>query len=133
MKYALVLMVVTLVALFLWNICFPRIDASYATRGYVRYHYGSKSIDVPVKGDDLAVLKEILAGRSYKDSPSCGFDTDVSIKLTDGRHSVVFCPACDTCPKIRIGNSNRYISISRGQRKRLDAILAKYGMVFPCI
>ena len=137
MKYVIASMVVILVVglaiVLLSNIYFPRIDARYATRGYVRYHYGGKDIDAQVDNDDLAVLKDILAGRSYRDSPSCGFDADVSIRLTDGRKSVVLCPACDTCPKIRIGDSDRYISISKEQRERLDALLARYGMVFPCM
>lgn len=114
-------------------ICFPRIDAKFATSASLRYHYAEKSIDTKVTDSDLKDLKEILVGRSHPDSPSCGFDTDVSITLTDGRKSITLCPACDRCGIIRIGNTNRYIGISDEQRKRLDAILAKYGMLFPCV
>lgn len=133
MKYALIIVFIVLAIVSLWNIFFPRVDASFATKGYVRFHHGDKHIDAVVSDDDLKVLKKILVGRSYKDDPSCGFGVDVSIRLTDGRQSVTFCPACDSCPKIRIGNSNRYISISKAQRDQLDAILARYGMVFPCV
>lgn len=135
MKYRVILiLVVVLAGIALLNfVCFPRIDAGFATSASLRYHYGGKAIDAKVvDANDLRSLKQILAGRRYMDSPACGFSADVSITLTDGRKSITFCPACDTCATIRIGNSGRYIDIPDKQRKRLDMILAKYGMLFPC-
>ena len=128
-----VILLIGLGVFVLFSVYLPRINTGFATEGYVRYHYGNKAIDAQIDDDDLAALKDILVGRPYTDNPSCGFDSDVSIRLTDGRKSIVFCPACDTCPKLRIGDSDRYISISKERKKRLYAILAKYGMVFPCI
>lgn len=134
MKYIVsVIVAIGLGVFILFSVYFPRINASFATKGYVRYHYGNKAIDVQVDDDDLAALKAILVGRSYTDSPSCGFDSDVSIRLADGQKSIVFCPACDTCPKFRIDDSDRYISTSEEQRERFDAIVARYGMTFPCM
>lgn len=109
------------------------IDTSFATSATLKYHYDNKAIDVKAKNNDLRALKEILRGYSYSDNPACGFTTDVSITLTDGQKSLVFCPACDGCHIIQIHSTNKYIGISKQQRKQLNGILAKYGMVFPCI
>lgn len=135
MKHKLILISAILIAglAILFFICFPRVDAKFATSASLRYHYAGKSIDTKVTDSDLRDLKEILVGRSYPDSPACGFSADVAITLTDGNRSMTFCPACDTCSVIRIGNTNRYIGIRDDQRKRLDAILAKYSMIFPCV
>lgn len=112
-----------------------RIDANFATEAKLRYHYNGKSIDVKISNRDLTALKGMLVGLAYFESgKSCGYDCDVSITLTDGRKSIVFCPACDTCASFRVGRSgHRYISVSHEQRKRFDAIVAKYGMRFPCV
>lgn len=135
MKHKLILISAILIAGLanLFFICFPRVDASFSTSASLRYHYAEKSVDMKVTESDLKDLKEILVGRSYPESPSCGFNADISITLTNGIKSITFCPACDTCSVIRIGNTNRYIGIRDDQRKRLDAILAKYGMLFPCV
>lgn len=112
---------------------FPLVDVGFATKGYVRFHYADKSIDAQLSKEDLEEIKDMLVRRSFVDSPACGFSTDVSIRLTDGQRSIVFCPACDTCATLQIGDSNRYISVSEKQRDRLDRILAKYGVCFPCV
>jgi len=111
-----------------------RVDTSFASRVYLRYHYLDKAIDVKITdASDVAVLKAIINGRSYRDNPACGFTSDVSITFSDGRKSLVFCPACDGCPVLQIGGTDRYISISKSNRNRLHAIVRKYGMTFPCV
>ncbi len=129
--------IVLIVAVFIWlaarGYYFPRVDAGFATSASLRFHYGSKAIDARITdANDLRVLKETLRGRIYPDNPSCGFTTDTSITLTDGRRSITFCPACDGDAPMRIGESQRYLEIPGRQRKRLDTVLSKYGMSFPC-
>lgn len=133
-KYKLVLtaLIAGLAILLLVSIEFPLIDPSFATKATLRFHYVDKSIDTTMTDKDLRALKEILRGRAYRDSPACGFGIDTSITLTDGHKSITFCPACDTCTTIQIGETNRYIDISEKERSRFDRIVAKYGMTFPC-
>lgn len=135
MKHNLIFVFAILITglVILFFICFPRIDGEFATSASLRYHYAEKSIDTKVTDSDLKDLKEILVGRSYPGNPDCGFDTDISITFSYGRKNITFCPACDTCSTIQIGNTNRYLRISDDQRKRLNVILAKYGMLFPCV
>ncbi len=117
----------------LFNIAFPVVDPSFATKATLRLHYIDQSIDMTMTDGDLRALKEILRGRPFPDSPACGFGMDVSITLTDGQRSITYCPACDGDPFLRINESNRYLTISEEQRERLDKILKKYGMTFPCV
>ena len=53
--------------------------------------------------------------------------------MTDRSKSLIFCPANDGCPLLQIDDSSRYIKVSDEARTRLDDVLEKYGMAFPCI
>ena len=109
------------------------VNPSFATTAYVRFHYGGKAIDAQITdARDVGALKDILRGFSLPDEPSCGFDADIAITLTDGHRGITFCPACDACGTYRVGNTNRYIESSDAQRRRFEAIVKKYGMTFPC-
>ena len=137
MKKLLVLVFVISMALLAFHVYLfgvpKRVDASFATSAYLKYHYCGKAIDVKMKDSDLRVLKGMLLGFSYVDSPACGFDKTVSITLTNGRKSITICPACDSCGTFRIGNTDRYLEVSDEQRDRFEAIVKKYGMTFPCV
>lgn len=112
-----------------------RVDPRFATKARVKFDYINKHIDATITDpDDIKALKDILRGwKQWDPGLSCGFGEDVSITLTDGRRSITFCPACDTCACFRIGNSGWYINVSEKQRKRFEAIVKKYGMTFPCV
>jgi len=113
-----------------------RVDSSFATCAYVKFHYGDTKIDAKITNlDDIKALWEILHGFSYYEPgvPGCGYGDDVSITMTNGRRSITFCPACDACDGFRIGNSKWYIDVGSKQRRRFEAIVKKYGMTFPCI
>jgi hypothetical protein len=140
MKRRRILIFVTIVsaaagfgAWFLLSVQFPWVNASYATRGYVRFHYVDIRIDAKLRDEDVSVMKSMLVGRSFQDAPSCGFDSDISVTLTNGQKSITFCPAHDGDELFRIGDSDRYISVSPEDRRRFDAIVKKYGMTFPCV
>lgn len=107
-------------------------DTSFATEVSLKYYYGDKKIDTVVTDeDDIKIIKENLKGVSYRDNPSCGFSTDISITFSDGEEDVILCIARDSCPVARINNSNRYIEIK--DRKALEAVLEKYGFSFPSV
>lgn len=108
------------------------VDPSFATEVNLKYYYVDNEIDVKIADtDDIQKLKENLKGVSYKDSPSCGFDLNISITFSDGEKSITLCPACDDCWKARVGDSNKYIDIK--DRRVFESIVAKYGMMFPCV
>ncbi len=68
----------------------------------------------------------MLGGRTYPDSPACGFNTDDSITLTDGRTKIVLCPAEDGCATFRIGESNTYVDISEDAKEWVWALVPRY-------
>ena len=110
------------------------INSDFATEAVLTYSFTDKNILVRLTDEhDIRTLKDILKGHPMRDTPSCGFSTDVSITMTDGSKSIVFCPANDGCPLIRIGDSDRYIAITDEARARLNEVLEKYDMIFPCI
>ena len=111
------------------------INTDFATEALLEFHYEDTSISVTVTdGDDILILKQILNGRSYfRDGLHCGFTTAISVTMTNGKKSIMFCPANDGCQLLRIGTSNRYIEISLEDRARLNEVLEKYGMTFPCV
>ena len=111
-----------------------KIDSDFATKVFLEYHYVDKDISLEIADEnDILTLKLILNGQPFQDSPACGFAMDISITMTNERKSITFCPACDGCSLLRIGDSNKYIKISDEARVSLNEILKKYGMTFPCI
>lgn len=120
---------------FLANAICPRyVSAGYATKAHIRFHY-TKDIDADVTDPkDVSALKEILRGWASLENgePACGFTRDTSITLANRYRSITFCPACDTCDGVRLGNSSLYFDIGERNRRRLERIVAKYGMTFPC-
>ena len=111
-----------------------KVDADFATEATLEYHCNGKDISVKITDEsDIATLKQLLRGNTFGDSPSCGFDTAVSITMSNGERSRVFCPALDGCSLVRIGDSNRYIAITDEARSQLDTLFHKYGATFPCI
>ena len=108
------------------------IDISFATEIVLKYHYNDIKIDkVITDKNDIKILKENFKGVAYKDNPSCGFSMDISITFTDGENNIIFCPACDSCSKARVGDTKKYINIKN--RELVETIIGKYGMIFPCV
>jgi hypothetical protein len=108
------------------------LDTSFATSISLKYYYADKTIDIQITDkQDIEIIKDNLNGLLYSDNPSCGFSLDISICFTDGESNVVICPACDSCSTARIGDSDMYINIK--DRKALNTVLEKYGLMFPCV
>jgi len=112
-----------------------RVNTDFATEALLEFHYGDINISVTITDeDDILMLKQILNGRAYyRGSLHCGFIEDISITMTSGRKSIMFCPANDGCQLLRVDTSCRYIEISYEANTQLHEILGKYGMIFPCI
>jgi len=112
-----------------------KINSDFATEALLEFHYEDMNVSTAITDEeDIVILKQLLSGRSYfRDSLHCGFTTDISITMTNGRKNIIFCPANDGCQLLRIGTSGRYIETSYEAITKLHEILSKYGMVFPCV
>jgi len=125
-------LIVILIFFYRWFVM--RVNSDFATEALLEYHYSNKDISIVITDEDnMQTLKEILKGIPHMDYPSCGFSNNVSITMTNGNKRIVFCPANDTCPLLRINSSDRYIDITEDDKIRLYGVLEKYGMTFPCI
>ena len=103
------------------------VNGDFADQVSVRFAYADSDVELTITDeDDIVALKKILRGRSFEDSPACGFSNRISVTMSNGKRGVVFCPANDSCPIVRVGDSDRYIYISEEQRGILDGILGKY-------
>jgi hypothetical protein len=97
------------------------------------YNYTDTEIYINIYDkNEIMELKTLLSGNVIKDNPSCGFSENISITFI-GDKNLMLCPALDGCEKIRIDTTNKYISISKDNRKKLDAFLSKYGFKFPSV
>jgi hypothetical protein len=133
-KICIPILGIAVVLVFAWRWFTLDINTEFASEILLEYHYADKNISTQIIDEnDVLALKQILTGRSFADSPSCGFSTDISIIMNNGNESIVFCPANDGCPLLRIGDSNKYIKITDENLTSLHKVLAKYGMVFPCV
>ena len=132
MPLSLVVLIVLSILCFRWLAM--KNNSDFATEVLLEYHYVDKDISLKITDEgDILILKQILNGRSFRDTPACGFTTEISVTITDGSKSIVFCPANDGCPLLRIGESGKYIKITDKARTKLNEVLEKYGMTFPCV
>jgi len=128
------LVVLIALSIFCYRWYAMKINPDFATEVLLEYHYVDKDISVKITDDsDILKLKQMLKGRPFKDTPACGFTTEISITMTNGRKSIVFCPANDGCPLLRINDSGKYIKITDETRTKLNDLLEKYGMTLPCV
>lgn len=94
------------------------------------FRYGSSSVETQLSEQDSSYIFEILDGKElYSDSPSCGFDENVSFVINGKR----YCPACDKCCTVKDCSSGMYFEISRSERNTIEDIFSKYGGYFPCV
>lgn len=130
---SLLVVIITLSMIIIWWFTM-KINSDFATDVLLEYHYADKDISIKITDEnDILALKQILTGRPFKDNPACGFTTDISITLTNGNKSITFCPANDGCPLLRIDDLGKYIKITDEARTRLNEVVGKYGMIFPCV
>ncbi|MDR0916330.1 MAG: hypothetical protein LBN02_03985 [Oscillospiraceae bacterium] len=110
------------------------VSVRFADAVELTYIYDQKSLEsVAVDGDDAVILRRLIHGIRYKDSPSCGFTRDISIRFSDGDREITLYPALDGDPIFQIGDSDYYINITEKSKVKVDAVLAKYGFTFPAV
>jgi hypothetical protein len=137
-KIGIICTVIAVVVVIL-GICFflrGFINTNFATNFYIRVLCVESSIASTIEISDentIAELQRLLRGRKFRDSPSCGFSNDISIIAANQEKNVVFSLALDGCPKIRINNSNEYISITEEDRTLINAMFEELGVLFPFI
>ena len=111
-----------------------KVNVDFAQTVSLKHHYFDTVIDAIITDEnDVALLKRILNGRAYKESPSCGFGLSTSIAFSDEARNVFLCPARDGCPLVEVSTTKLYLRLTTEERELLDQILAKYGIFFPCI
>jgi len=122
-----------IIAVAVAQICFfaNKTDMDLAEEAEACFIYGDISRVHRLDNEELELIKDIFDGKSmYKDSPSCGFSTDISIKFNN---SQTFCIACDTCPVVYWKEENSYIRLTEKEKLRLYDLLEAYGFSFPCV
>lgn len=108
-----------------------RVELDSIATAEIVYIYGGKNISQELTEEEIQELKSLFDGkRIYRDTPSCGFSEDISIKLDA---SMTFCIARDTCPVIYWKEVDRYFKITEEEQHLLYELLEKYGVTFPCI
>ena len=89
---------------------------------------GAKFDYEPLHDEEANTIREILGGKNtfYDSGLSCPFYEEVSIKIGND----IFMPACDDCDIVKVNNSYN-ISISDGERDKLEQIFKNHGQTFP--
>lgn len=114
----------------------PRTSIKNDSNASIVFKYLDNDIEERISSKDETQIRDVFNNKIlYKDRPSCGFSEDVSIRFNDStsNESLVFCIACDGCPKIYLVQSDKYFTISEKDRYKLDDILREYGVTFPCV
>lgn len=106
-------------------------NMEFAKEAEVCFIYGDVTTSQYLEDKDLETLKEIFDDkRMYKDTPSCGFSKDISVRFNQ---SQTFCVARDTCPIVYWMEEDRYITLTEEEKLLLYNLLESYGFVFPCL
>ena len=94
---------IMIIAFLLLSACFlffrNIITSDFATDISIRVHDEESNILAIsiTDNDDIIALKSMFRGRTFSDSPSCGFLRDVSIVMEVENKSILFSPALDGC------------------------------------
>lgn len=99
------------------------------------FKYGETDIETPLeKKDMLQVWRAVnLHHLSRHTIPSCGFDEDCSVVLTDRQgNKTTVCFACDLCANYYIAEKDAYSTTTQYRGDKLKEMLKTYGFVFPC-
>ena len=107
-----------------------RVSVSSDALAELTYKYGDVSVSEALTKEESEQLSNIVNGKTlYAGDPSCSFDVNISFQLGDR----VFCPACDSCGKVKDCKTGKYFNISDAERETIEEIFEKYGGHFPCV
>ncbi len=108
-----------------------RVDIEFAQEAEVCFINGTTSAESRLSDIELAAIKAIFNRKKlFKDSPSCGFSEEVSIKFNQAQ---TFCIARDACPIIYWKEKDMYFKLSEEEKAELYKILESYDFYFPCV
>ena len=94
------------------------------------YKYAGASVDVQLSKQESEKILNIFDSKElYNDNPSCGFDENVSLRVS----GKTFCPACDTCCIVKDCSSGQFFTISQAERDTIEEVFESHGGHFPCI
>lgn len=127
--YIVVCVVIVFLLVFNFCGCYPiKINISDNAAAKIVYKYDDENIDRPLNEDDALIIRDIFNGKElFRDNPSCGFDTNISLRFDNS----IFSVACDGCSIIKY--KNRYFNLSETQIEQIHNIMKKYGAHFPCV
>ena len=119
------------VVLGIMYISIRKTNMEFAKEAEVCFIYGEVVVSENLDDKEVEMLKEIFDDkRMYKDTPSCGFSGDISVRFNQ---SQTFCVARDTCPIVYWVEEDRYITLTEEEKLLLYDLLEPYGFEFPCI
>lgn len=126
-----ILLAIVLVPLYLLFGIPVRVNTSFATKVLLKQHYNGQKLDVVVTdAKDVKAMRDLFSGWATTTDSASAFYTDyTSVTLTNGRKDIVFYPCFGGDPRINIGGTDKYQQLSDKQKKTLDSILKKYGIV----
>lgn len=102
-----------------------------ASDGIAIFNYAGVNNIQPMEREAVEIIYNLFDGKMlYYDSPSCGFDDEISVRFDN---SQTFCFACDGCPVIYWKEKNMYFRLSSSEQQELYNLLDTYGFQFPCI
>lgn len=131
----LILVLILVLTMFFFHLI-KKVNLDFTEQIIINYQYDEKNYHIQISDKvDFDDLVSICKGTAFNDYsvPSCGFGT-VKITFEGNGKKVIIYPACDTCNTMRLGKDNKYFyNISEENRRKLEKILLKYGITFPCI
>ena len=119
------------VVLGIMYISIRKTNMEFAKEAEVCFIYGEEVVSENLDDKEVEILKEIFDNkRMYKDTPSCGFREDISVRFNQLQ---TFCVARDTCPIVYWMEEDRYIRLTDEEKLLLYNLLESYGFEFPCV
>jgi hypothetical protein len=113
------------------HISIRKTNMEFAKEAEVCFIYGEVVVSENLDDKEVEMLKEIFDNKiMYKDTPSCGFSKDISVRFNQ---SQTFCVARDTCPIVYWMEEDRYIRLTDEEKLLLYNLLESYGFEFPCV
>lgn len=129
----LIVLILVLVSVILGIMHFSirKTNMEFVKEAEVCFIYGEVTTSQYLEDNEVETLKEIFGDkRMYKDTPSCGFSEDISVRFNQ---SQTFCIARDSCPIVYWMEEDRYIRLTEEEKVLLYNLLEPYGFEFPCV
>ena len=136
-KYWLMItaIILIIVSIILYKCSVKRFDSSKLLNGYVSFNDGSNLVTKRMTAEDERNILSILDGNKlFHESLSCGFGPEAAVIFYDetGIEMPIYF-AQDDCDYVYSAQDQMFIAVSDADIEVIYSILARYGLVFPCI